>query len=121
MNNHIVQTKTTNWFGSTTKPIEPAPPTQYTLVASETIDLESSSLELVTGVVEALSDVMEPEAGQTPLSLYEYVNPDALEDIITASASKKSDVEVRFAVEDYLVTVRSNHTVLIYEPLDAPQ
>ncbi|WP_253226839.1 hypothetical protein [Haladaptatus sp. AB643] len=32
--------------------------------------------------------------GQTTLSLYEYENPDALEDIIEASASKKSDVEV---------------------------
>ncbi len=61
--------------------------------------------------------MIEPAAGQTTLSLYEYVNPDALEDIIAASASKKSDVEVRFTVEDYLVTVRSDHTILIYEPL----
>ncbi|WP_076433347.1 HalOD1 output domain-containing protein [Haladaptatus litoreus] len=65
--------------------------------------------------------MIEPAADQTTLSLYEYMNPDALEDIIEASASKQSDVEVRFTIEDYLVTVRSNHTVLIYEPLDAPQ
>ncbi|WP_435157488.1 HalOD1 output domain-containing protein [Haladaptatus sp. DFWS20] len=63
--------------------------------------------------------MIEPAAGQTTLSLYEYVNPDALEDIIEASASKQSDVEVRFTVKGYLVTVRSNNTVLIYEPLGA--
>ncbi|WP_438267394.1 HalOD1 output domain-containing protein [Haladaptatus halobius] len=63
--------------------------------------------------------MIEPTAGQTTLTLYEYVNPDALEDIVTASAEKKSDVEVRFTVVDYLVTVRSNNTILIYEPLGA--
>nr|WP_076432304.1 HalOD1 output domain-containing protein [Haladaptatus litoreus] len=116
-----MRTKTTSWFGSTTEHSEPSLPPQYALVASETIDLESSSSELVTSVVDILIDVMEPAGGQTTLSLYEYVNPDALKDIIEASASKKSGVEVRFTVENYLITVRSNHTVLIYEPLAAPQ
>ncbi|WP_227380941.1 HalOD1 output domain-containing protein [Haladaptatus halobius] len=86
---------------------------------SKTIDLESSTSELVVGVVEALVEVIEPAGGQTTLSLYEYVNPDALKDIITASAEKKSDVEVRFTVEDYLVTVRSDNTILIYGPIRA--
>nr|WP_076432740.1 HalOD1 output domain-containing protein [Haladaptatus litoreus] len=113
-----MRTKTTSWFGSIPEHSEPSPSPQYALIASETIDLESSSSELVTSVVDVLIDVIEPAAGQTTLSLYEYVNPDALEDIIEASASKKSDVEVRFTVEDYLVTVRSNNTVLIYEPLE---
>ncbi len=112
-----MRTKTTSWFGSTTEHSGPSPPPQYALVASETIDLDSPTSELITSVVEALIDVIEPAGGQTKLSLYEYVDPDALEDIIEASASKKSDVEVRFTVEDYLVTVRSNNTVLIYEPL----
>ncbi|WP_458208668.1 HalOD1 output domain-containing protein [Haladaptatus sp. NG-SE-30] len=117
MNSDTMRTKTTSWFGSTTEHSGPSPPPQYALVASETIDFESSSSELITSVVEVLIDVMEPAGGQTTLSLYEYVNPDALEDIITASASKKSDVEVRFTVEDYLVIVRSDNTVLIYEPI----
>ncbi len=112
-------TQTTSWFGSTTEQSGPRSPPQYALVASATINLEASNLELVTEVVNALSDVVEPATGQTTLSLYEYVNPDALEDIIGASASKKSDVEVRFTVEDYLVTIRSNNTILIYEPLGA--
>ncbi|ODR82937.1 hypothetical protein BG842_09400 [Haladaptatus sp. W1] len=112
-----MRTKTTGWFGSTTEHSGPNPLPQYALVASETIDLESSSSELITSVVDVLIDVIKPANCQTTLSLYEYVNPDALEDIIEASASKKSDVEVRFTVKDYLVTVRSDYTVLIYEPL----
>jgi hypothetical protein len=119
MNSNTMRTKTTSWFGSTTEHSGPSPPPQYTLVASETIDLESSTSELVTSIVEALIALMDPTAGQTTLTLYEYVNPDALEDIITASVEKKSDVEVRFMVEDYLVTVRSDNTILIYEPVGA--
>ena len=119
MNSDIEQTQAIGWFGSTAECSGPSPPPQYALVASETIDPDSSTSELVAGVVEALIDVIKPAGGQTTLSLYEYVNPDALEDIIEASASKKSDVEVRFTVEDYLVTVRSDNTVLIYEPLGA--
>ena len=121
MNSKSMITQTTSWFGSTTEHSGPSPPPQYALVASEPIDLESSPSELVTSVIDVLIDVIEPTGGQTTLALYKYVNPDALEDIIEASASKQSDVEVRFTVENYLVTVRSNHTVLIYEPLDAPQ
>ncbi|ODR80834.1 hypothetical protein BG842_02355 [Haladaptatus sp. W1] len=119
MNSDTERTQAIGWFGSTTEHSGPSSPPQYALVASETIDFDSSTSELVAGVVEALIDVIEPTGGQTTLSLYEYVDPDALEDIIKASASKKSDVEVRFTVEDYLVTVRSDNTVLIYEPIGA--
>jgi hypothetical protein len=119
MHSESLTTKTTSWFGSTTEHSGPSSTHQYALIASETIDPESSSSELVTGVVNVLIDVIEPAAGQTTLTLYEYVNPDALEDIIIASAEKKSDVEIRFTVEDYLVTVRSNNIILIYEPLGA--
>jgi Halobacterial output domain 1 len=117
MNSDTMRTKTTSWFGSTTNHSEPSPPPQYGLVATKTVDLDSSRSELFTSIIDVLIDVMESAGGQTTLSLYEYVDPDALEDIITASASKKSDVEVRFTVEDYLVIVRSDNTVLIYEPI----
>ena len=109
--------ETTTWFGSAVDASGPSLSSQYTLVASETIDPEASRPEIVTGVVDVLIDVLEPAAGQTTLSLYEYVNPDALGDIIEASASKMSDSEVRFTIEDYLVTVRSDYTILIYESL----
>ncbi|ODR79871.1 hypothetical protein BG842_05015 [Haladaptatus sp. W1] len=109
--------ETTTWFGSAVDASGPRLSSQYALVASETIDPEASRPEIVTGVVDVLMDVIEPTVGQTTLSLYEYVNPDALEDIIEASASKKSDIEVRFTIEDYLVTVRSDYTILIYKPI----
>ncbi|WP_227379516.1 HalOD1 output domain-containing protein [Haladaptatus halobius] len=76
-------------------------------------------MELITGLIDALIDVIAPAASQTTLLLYEHVNLDALEDIITASTTKMSDVEVRFTVEDYLVTVRSDNTILIYKPRGA--
>ncbi|WP_231189888.1 HalOD1 output domain-containing protein [Haladaptatus sp. DYF46] len=117
MNSDTERTQAIGWFGSAAEYSGPSSPPQYALVASETIDFDSSTSELVAGVVEALIDVIEPAGGQTTLSLYEYVDPDALEDIITTSASKKSDVEVRFTVEDYLVTVRSDNTILIYKPI----
>ncbi|WP_227356649.1 HalOD1 output domain-containing protein [Haladaptatus salinisoli] len=119
MNGESQTTKTTRWFGSTTEQSGSNSFHQYALIASETIDAESSSSELATDIINALIDVIEPATGQTTLTLYEYVNPDALEDIITASAEKKSDIEVRFTVEGYLVTVRSNNTILIYESLGA--
>jgi Halobacterial output domain 1 len=117
MNSDTERTQTTSWLGSTAECSGPSPPPQYALATSETINFDSSTSELVAGVVETLIDVIEPASGQTTLSLYEYVNPDALEDIIEASASKQSDVEVRFTVENYLTTVRSDNTVLIYEPI----
>ncbi|WP_423747252.1 HalOD1 output domain-containing protein (plasmid) [Haladaptatus sp. SPP-AMP-3] len=60
--------------------------------------------------------MIKPTGSQSTFALYEYVNPDALEDIIEVCASKKSDVEVRFTVEGYLVSVRSDNTIPIYEP-----
>jgi hypothetical protein len=70
---------------------------------------------LTVGLVEAVVDTLEPPGRQTSLRLYEYVNPDALEELIEASEAKKSGIEVRFTIEDYLVTVRSNGTILIHE------
>ncbi|MFH5801554.1 HalOD1 output domain-containing protein [Haladaptatus sp. CMAA 1911] len=109
--------ETTTWFGSGVDASDPSRSSQYALVASETIDPEVSRPEIVIGVVDVIMDVIEPTVGQTTLSLYEYVNPDALEDIIEVSASKKSDNEVRSTTEDYLVTVWSDYTILIYKPI----
>lgn len=109
-------TETTSWFGTNTERSEPRSPPQYALTASYSIE---SGCSPALSVVEAVVDVTEPMGGQTSLRLYEHVNPDALEDIITASSTKKSDVEVRFTIEEYLVVVRSTKTILIYEPLEA--
>ncbi|WP_227380205.1 HalOD1 output domain-containing protein [Haladaptatus halobius] len=86
------------------------------MTASYSIALDSSP---TLTVVEAVVDVTTQVGGQTSLRLYEHVNPDALEDIITASSEKQSDVEVRFTIEEYLVIVRSTNTILIHEPVEA--
>jgi hypothetical protein len=65
MHSEPLTTKTIRWFGSNTEHSGSSPSHQYTLIASETINLESSTSELVTGVVDVLIDVIEPAAGQT--------------------------------------------------------
>jgi len=72
-------------------------------------------------VVDVVLDVTDRRDGQTTLTLYEHLNPDALDDLVDATPDKRSHVEVRFTVDDLLVVVRSANTSLVYEPLDARQ
>lgn len=116
MQSESIAIETTSWFANDTKHAGPRPPAQYALTASYSTEPNYSPAQ---AVVEAIVDITEPAGGQTSLRLYEHVNLDALEDIITASSTKKSDVEVRFTIEKYLVVVRSTKTILIYEPLEA--
>ncbi|KZN23359.1 hypothetical protein A4G99_15190 [Haladaptatus sp. R4] len=116
MSNGTRITETTNWFENGHAPTDPTDPPQYALVAVRSIDPCQS---LTVSLIETIVDVLEPPNGQTSLSLYQYVNPDALEDLVETGGTKKSGVEVRFVIENHLVTVRSNNTVLIYEPLGA--
>ncbi|WP_227380607.1 HalOD1 output domain-containing protein [Haladaptatus halobius] len=116
MQSEPIASETTSWFRNDTEHSGPSPPPQYALTASYSIEPNCSP---VLSVVEAVVDVIEPPGGQTSLRLYEHVNPDALEGLIVASSEKKSDVEVRFTIEEYLIVVRSTKTILIYEPLEA--
>ncbi|MFH5800598.1 HalOD1 output domain-containing protein [Haladaptatus sp. CMAA 1911] len=90
----------------------PSVPPQYVLQRTRSVDADES---LTVSLVEALVDTLEPPERQASLSLYEYVNPEALEDLIEASEEKESGIEVRFTIDDHLVTVRSNGTILIHE------
>lgn len=105
--------ETTSWFGATTEPPNSRASTQYAL--STTVPITPGQ-SVAVGIVKAVVETIEPQGGQTSLNLYEHVNPDALKEIIDTSATKKSDVEVRFTFEDHLIVVRSNDTILIYEP-----
>jgi hypothetical protein len=107
--------KTTTWFGNTTEPPNSRSSPQYAL--TNTVPVPSDQSVLVS-LVEVVVETIESQDGQTSLNLYVYVNPYALEEIIDASATKKSDVEVRFTFDDHLIVVRSNNTILIYEPLE---
>lgn len=115
MRSESIPIETTNWFGTDAERTGPLLPTQYSLTASYSIDPDRSP---TLAVVEAVVDVTEPADGQASLELYEHVSPDALDDLVTASSNKKSNVEVRFTVETYLVVVRSTDRILIYEPLE---
>ncbi|RBI60082.1 hypothetical protein DMJ13_20690 [halophilic archaeon] len=108
----ILAKETTTWF-STEKTSTPSI-TQYKLTGSYSLDSAESPKQ---AVVDAIVDVTQPVGGQTTLTLYEHLDPDALDDLITASADKCSHVEVRFTVKEYLIIIRSTNTVLIYEPL----
>ncbi len=107
--------ETTNWFGSVAEAPNSRASTQYAL--SNTVPITPNQ-SVAVGIVEAVVETIEPQEGQTSLNLYEHVNPDALKEIIDTSATKKSDVEIRFTFEDHLIVVRSNDTILIYEPLE---
>ncbi|WP_458207525.1 HalOD1 output domain-containing protein [Haladaptatus sp. NG-SE-30] len=104
--------QTANWFAAETRQPGTGGDQQYTLVAPFTIDPERSPSLCVAEAVSAVTE----SAGQTTLALYEYLEPDALDQIVEASVDKRSDVEIRFTVEEYLVVVRSPYTILIYEP-----
>jgi hypothetical protein len=116
MPGNILATETTSWFENKENSSGPRVPAQHALTATYSIDPNQS---LTVCLIEALVDTLQPPNGQTSLSLYTYVNPDALEKLLEASETKESGVEVRFTIDDYLVTVRSNNTILIYEPLNA--
>ncbi|RBI59207.1 hypothetical protein DMJ13_23860 [halophilic archaeon] len=109
---------TTTWFGTETDRPGPSVSTQYTLTGSYSMD---SSRSPKHGVVDAVLDATEPPDGQTTLTLYEHLDPDALDALIDASADKRSHVEVRFTIDEFLVVVRSTDTILVYEPLQTPE
>ena len=114
MSSNPTPVETTHWFENESTFADPTDPPQYALIATRSIDPDQS---VTVSLIETLVETLKPPDGQTSLSLYQHVNPDALEEIIEASKTKESGVEVRFTIENYLITIRSNNTVLIYEPL----
>ena len=105
--------ETITWFSTESEKSTPRT-TQYKLIGSYSLESAESPKQAVS---DAVVDVIQPVGGQTTLTLYEHLNPDALDDLITASADKRSHVEIRFTFEEYLITIRSTNTVPIYEPL----
>lgn len=104
---------TTTWFDTKNTTTGPTT-TQHKHTKSYSMSLAESPRQ---AVVDVIIDATEPAGGQTTLTLDEHVEPDALNDLIEASADKQSYVEVQFTFEQTLVVVRSTGTILIYEPL----
>ncbi len=105
--------ETADWFGSDAGQSSSSVTDRYRLAASSTMD---SAQKPSLCVVDVLTDVDESMSGQTTLTLYEHLETDALDDMVEASPEKRSHVEVRFTVDEYLVVVRSTDTILVYEP-----
>ncbi|WP_433634335.1 HalOD1 output domain-containing protein [Halomicrococcus sp. NG-SE-24] len=110
----VAKTATTTWFSTETNTPGSNPPTRYKLTESYPIDPAQPPIQ---EVIDAVLDMSEPPGGQTTLTLYEHIDPDALADLLDASKDKQSHVEVRFQVDGYLFVVRSTNTILVYEPL----
>ncbi|RBI58751.1 hypothetical protein DMJ13_25785 [halophilic archaeon] len=106
----------TRWFDGKADHSGPSTPTQYSLSESYTMNASQSPTH---GVVDAVLDATESIDGQTTLPLYNHLDPDALETLITASTDKQSHVEVRFTINEYLIVVRSTGDIFVYEPLTA--
>ncbi|WP_266079536.1 HalOD1 output domain-containing protein [Haladaptatus caseinilyticus] len=104
--------QTANWFAAETEQLGDDGVHQYTLVAPFTMDPTRPVSLCVADAVTAVAE----SSGQTALTLYEYLDPDGLDEIVEASSDKRSEVEIRFTVEEYLIIVRSPHTILVYEP-----
>ena len=88
-----VETATTTWFGPETDTPDSGSPMRYERTESYPIE---SAQPPTQEVVDAMLDMSEPSGGQTTLTLYEHINPDALNDLIDAGEDKRSHVEVRF-------------------------
>lgn len=116
MANTRVDIETITWLGIESDTHYPRTPTPYTLIESYSMDPAQSPKH---NVVDAVLDVTNPPAGQTTLTLYEHIAPDALDDLIDKSEDKQSSVEVRFTIDEYLIVVRSTGALLVYEPLRA--
>ncbi len=104
--------QTANWFAAEAGQSGHNRVHQYTLVATFSMDATHSPALCVADAITEVTGT----SGQTTLTLYEYLEPDALDEIVEASTDKRSHVEVRFTVEEYLIIVRSPGTILIYEP-----
>lgn len=105
--------ETTAWFDTDAGRSDLDAPVRYERTATYSMD---SARAPSVDVIDAIVDVVEPTDGQTTLTLYEYLDPDGFNAVLTASTDKKSHVEVRFTVEGYLVAVRSDDTIVVYEP-----
>lgn len=77
------------------------------------------SAELTTTVVHALADVMGKDVTDTGFSLYDSVDPDALDRLFSkkADGTPRPPGHVAFSVEGHQVTVYSSGEIVITSPV----
>ena len=78
----------------------------------------SSPAKLSTTVVHALAEVMETDVTDTGFSLYDSVDPDALDSIFSlkSDGTPRSPGHLAFTVQGYRVTVYSDGHIVITPP-----
>lgn len=82
-----------------------------------------SSARVSTTVVHALADAMGVDVTDTGFSLYDSVDPDALDTIFaqTSTGKPRPPGHVAFSVEGYRVTVYSTGHIVITPPVGPPR
>lgn len=81
------------------------------------------SAALTTTVVHALADVMGADVSDAGFSLYDSVDPDALDRVFApkADGTPRPPGHIAFGVQGYQVTVYSTGEIVITPPAESPR
>ena len=81
------------------------------------------SATITTTIVHALASIADTDVSQGEFSLYDSVDPDALEQIFgkKADGSERSGGHVAFTALEHEVYVYANGDVIIYPPAETPR
>ncbi|RQH00467.1 HalOD1 output domain-containing protein [Natrarchaeobius oligotrophus] len=76
---------------------------------------------ITTTIVHAIASIADTDVSQGEFSLYDSVDPDALDRLFSkkADGSERTDGHVAFTALEYEVYVYANGDVIIYPPADA--
>ena len=101
--------------GHPSRPDDPGSAPRFVYRAEHDFD---GSASLTTTVVHALADCMNVDVTDGSLSLYDSVDPDALDALFRPryDGNSRSGGTVAFSVADHRVTVRSDGEILIEPP-----
>ncbi|WP_049927291.1 HalOD1 output domain-containing protein [Halopiger goleimassiliensis] len=82
---------------------------------------DEGTATITTTVVHALASIADTDVSQGEFSLYDSVDPDALERLFSTKAdgSKRTGGHVAFTALEHEVYVYANGDVIIYPPADA--
>ena len=73
-----------------------------------------SDTPVIIAVADALATVEDEDVTEIDLTLYDYVPPDALDQLIDHK-NPSGRVEVTFPVDDYLIEIKGENNVTIFE------
>ncbi|WP_117363774.1 HalOD1 output domain-containing protein [Natrarchaeobaculum sulfurireducens] len=82
-----------------------------------------STATITTTVVHALAAIADTDVSQGEFSLYDSVDPDALERLFSpkADGTERTGGHVAFTALDHEIYVYANGDVIVYPPTDTPR